>query len=55
MFPRYLTVNTSVNGLIVSTDLRSQEFYLEDSFLPYRIIVINLNLFTLFCIFYFGM
>jgi hypothetical protein len=53
---RYLTVNTSVhplNGLIISTNLISQEFYLEDSSLPYRIIVINLNLFTIFCVFYF--
>lgn len=54
---RYLTINSSVhpnNGLIVSNELTNQDVYLEQSLVPYRIIVINYNFFTMFCIFHFG-
>jgi hypothetical protein len=52
-----LTVDASAipaDELIVSKDIISQEFYLGDLFYPHRILVVNLNLLTIFCIFYQG-
>ncbi|CAF0741220.1 unnamed protein product [Rotaria sordida] len=52
---RYLTIDTSANPsdeLIISTDVISQEFFLGCPATSHRIVVININLFTIFCIFY---
>jgi hypothetical protein len=52
-----LTVDASAipaDELIISKDIISQEFYLGDLFYPHRILVVNLNLLTIFCIFYQG-
>lgn len=57
IFRRYLSVDSNVpsmNGLKVSSEFTAQDVYLEESSIPHRIIVINCNYLTLFCIFYFG-
>ncbi|CAF3365031.1 unnamed protein product [Rotaria sp. Silwood1] len=51
---RYLTVDTSANPsdeMTISTDLISQEFFLGNPATSHRIVVMNLNLFTIFGIF----
>ncbi|CAF5135063.1 unnamed protein product, partial [Rotaria sp. Silwood1] len=50
----YLTVDTSANPsdeMTISTDLISQEFFLGNPATSHRIVVMNLNLFTIFGIF----
>lgn len=65
---RYLTIDTEPipseelitsddtkrQELIISDDVKSQEFYLGDLILPCRILIVNLNYFTIFCIFNHG-
>ncbi|CAF3062198.1 unnamed protein product [Rotaria socialis] len=52
---RYLTVESSASptdALLVSTNLTSQELFLGDLSLPYQIVAINFNWFTIFCVFH---
>ncbi|UJR21771.1 hypothetical protein I4U23_024846 [Adineta vaga] len=56
--PQFLTVDSSANPadeLIISSQSTSeiyQAFFLENSLKPYRILVININLITIFCFFH---
>ncbi|CAF1234394.1 unnamed protein product [Adineta steineri] len=51
---RYLTIDSNAipaDELILSTSLTSQEFFLGNLCIKYRILVIHLHLFTMFCVF----